>query len=131
VVSLRHDALYVRLLRQPDGVAVGRVAMPRLPSSRRQILLGSGRSNTTPFVSSTVKVVPTDLVLNGSADFAIEIDSQERIETSAGRAAKPEAQPPASPADGRQKPARTEPARDDARPDHDRKGQPEAPSGDD
>jgi hypothetical protein len=31
VMSLRHNALYVRLLRQADGVAVGRVAMARLP----------------------------------------------------------------------------------------------------
>jgi hypothetical protein len=85
VASRRHDALYVRLLRQPDGVAVGRVAMPRLPSSRRQVLLASGRSNTTPFVSSTVKVIPTRVVMNGGADFAIEIDADERVETAVTR----------------------------------------------
>jgi hypothetical protein len=92
VMSMRHNALYVRLLRQPDGVAVGRVAMARLPSSRRQVLLSSGRSNTTPFVSSTVKVIATDLVMQGDAEFAIEIDADERVETATGRApAKPEA----------------------------------------
>jgi hypothetical protein len=90
VMSMRHNALYVRLLRQPDGIAVGRVAMPRLPSSRRQVLLSSGRSNTTPFVSSTVKVIPTELVMKGDAEFAIEIDADERVETAAGRAGKTE-----------------------------------------
>ena len=72
--AIRHDAVYVRLLRQPDGIAIGRTAMPKLPSSRRQILIGAGRSDTTQFVSSSVKVVPTDLVMNGSAEFEITID---------------------------------------------------------
>ena len=42
VTAIRHDALYVRLVRQPDGVAVGHTALPQLPGSRRQILLGVG-----------------------------------------------------------------------------------------
>ena len=41
LTAIRHNALYARLLRQADGVAIGRVAMPRLPSSRRQVLLGA------------------------------------------------------------------------------------------
>ncbi len=74
VSSLRHDAVYVRLLRQPDGVAVGHTAMPKLPGSRRQILVGSGRSDVTPFASSSRVVVPTDRVMSGSADFEITVD---------------------------------------------------------
>ena len=97
VMSLRHNALYVRLLRQPDGIAVGRVAMPRLPSSRRQVLLSSGRSNTTPFVSSTVKVIPTDLVMQGAAEFELEIDADERVETATGRTPKTEPNPAVTP----------------------------------
>jgi hypothetical protein len=76
--GVHRDALYVRLLRQSDGVAVGRTAMPRLPASRRQVFLGAGRSNTTPFVSSTVKVVPADYVFEGQATFDIEIDRNPR-----------------------------------------------------
>lgn len=126
VMSMRHDALYVRLMRQPDGVAVGRVAMPRLPSSRRQILLGSGRSNTTPFVSSTVKVVPTDLVMNGSADFRIEIDAEERVETPSGRVQKPEPHTPPAPAEIRTpKSGKIEPPREIEKPDKDK---PETPA---
>jgi hypothetical protein len=78
--SIRHNALYVRMLRQSDGVAVGRVAMPRLPSSRRQVMLGAGRSNTSPFVSSTVKTLPTEYVMEGSADFVLTIDSEAHVE---------------------------------------------------
>ena len=97
VMSMRHNALYVRLLRQPDGIAVGRVAMPRLPSSRRQVLLSSGRSNTTPFVSSTVKVIPTDLVMQGDAEFELQIDADERVETASGRTPKTEPNPAVTP----------------------------------
>jgi hypothetical protein len=72
--SIRHNALYLRLIRQPDGIAIGHTAMPKLPSSRRQILVGAGRSDTTQYVSSSVKVIPTERVMSGSADFQIAID---------------------------------------------------------
>jgi hypothetical protein len=72
--DVRHDALYVRLLRTPDGVAIGHTAMPKLPSSKRQILIGSGRSDTTLFVSSSIKIVPMDRVLTGAAELDITID---------------------------------------------------------
>jgi hypothetical protein len=80
VGSIRQDALYVQLLRQADGVAVGRTALNQLPSSRRQVLLDAGLSNVTPFTSATTKIIPTETVMNGSADFQIEIDAQERVE---------------------------------------------------
>ena len=84
VTSIRHNAIYMRLMRQPDGVALGRTAMPHLPSSRREVLLQAGRSDTTAFVSSTVKVEPTDVVMNGSAQFALTIENQEKVETGNG-----------------------------------------------
>jgi hypothetical protein len=78
--KIRHNAVYVRLVRQADGVAVGRTEMPRLPASKRNVFLESGRSNTTAFVSSTVKPIPTKLVMNGSAEFQLTIDSELRVE---------------------------------------------------
>lgn len=90
VAAIRENAVYIRLLRQPDGVAVGRVALPELPSSRRQILLGAGRSNITPFVSSMVKIIPTQMVMSGSAEFAITIDPTAKVEVAGPRPAKPE-----------------------------------------
>jgi hypothetical protein len=97
VTSIRHNALYLRLNRAPDGVAIGRTAMPQLPSSRRQILMGAGRSNTTKFVSSTVKTVPTNFVMQGAADFTITVDRDLKVET-VKPAAAPNQAAPAAPA---------------------------------
>jgi hypothetical protein len=88
VMGIRHDSVYMRLVRQADGVAVGHTAMPHLPASRRQLLLESGRSDITPFVTSTVKIVPSDFVMSGSAEFTITIEKRGRVEAPA--AAKPE-----------------------------------------
>lgn len=93
--SIRQNAIYLRLLRQPDGVAVGRTALAQLPSSRRQILLGAGRSNITPFVSSTMSIVPTDMVMTGSAEFAITVDPTAKVEVAGAKPAPPSAAPPA------------------------------------
>lgn len=95
VAGIRMNAVYLRLLRQADGVAVGRTALPQLPSSRRQILLGAGRSDTTAFVSSTTKSVPTDLVMDGSAEFVITIDPKAKVEV-AGPKPAPKAEAPAA-----------------------------------
>jgi hypothetical protein len=79
--SIRHNALYLRLIRQPDGIAIGHTAMPKLPSSRRQILVGAARSDTMQYVSSSVKIVPTERVMSGSADFEITIDKNAEPQT--------------------------------------------------
>jgi hypothetical protein len=100
IADIRRNALYVRLQRQSDGVAVGRTAMPRLPSSRRQVLLAAGRSNTTAFVSSSVKVIPSTYVFEGEADFDIEVDRKARADRPHKRddsKAKPAAKPSTNP----------------------------------
>jgi hypothetical protein len=81
ISGVRRDAIYVRLLRQPDGVAVGRVAMDLLPSSRRQVLLGAGRSNVTPFVSSSVQVIRTPFVMRGSTELSIRVERRAKVES--------------------------------------------------
>jgi hypothetical protein len=96
VGSIRHDAIYLRLVRRADGVAVGRTAMPLLPSSQRQVMMDSGRSDITSFVSSDVKIVPSDQVMSGVADFTITIEKQGKVETASPKA-KTEI-PPAVPA---------------------------------
>ena len=101
VAAVRHDALYVRLVRQPDGVAIGRTAMPQLPSSRRQIMAGAGRSNTTKFVSSLVKAVPSPHVFAGAADFAIVVDKDLKVETGKPGPATRAPGSPGSPSSGR------------------------------
>ena len=95
VAAIRENAIYVRLLRRSDGVAIGHTALQRLPSSRREILLASGRSNMTPFVSSTVKIVPTEMVMNGSAEFTIDVQPQSKVAVGSPRGTKIES--PAAP----------------------------------
>jgi hypothetical protein len=80
-LSVRHDALYLRLIRRGDGVAMGRVAMSQVPSSLREVMLGDGRSDTTSFMSSDVRVVPTDWEFLGNADFKITVDRQFKSTT--------------------------------------------------
>jgi hypothetical protein len=104
--SVKHNALYLRLVRQADGVAIGRTAMPKLPSSRRQVLLGAGLSNTTPFMSSNVKIVSTDVVMDGSTNFAITVAREAKVEggNAAGKAPRHDAKPPAVAPKGEEKP---------------------------
>jgi len=79
--ALPHDAVFLRLVRQADGVAVGHTAMPHLPPSRMQVMLDSGRSDITPFVTSTVKIAPAGLVMTGTAEFTIDVERREKVET--------------------------------------------------
>jgi hypothetical protein len=80
VTSTRRNAIYMRLVRQADGVAVGHTAMPRLPSSRRQIMMDAGRSDITQFVTSTVKIESTEMVMDGAAEFSLTIEKQGKVE---------------------------------------------------
>jgi hypothetical protein len=126
VVGVRHDALYVRLVRQPDGVAIGRTAMPNLPSSRREVLAGAGRSDTTPFVSSTVKTVPTQYVMAGEAQFVVTIDKDAHVEVGGRPGARPDAKPEPTKAEE----SRKAPTADEAKPKPGQKPdqKPEAPA---
>jgi hypothetical protein len=74
VAAIRHDALYLRLLQQNDGVAIGRTALSHMPSSRRKIITDAGLSNTTTFVFRNVRIVPTEYVMTGQAHFQIAIE---------------------------------------------------------
>jgi hypothetical protein len=91
VCGIRENAIYMRLLRHPDGVAIGHTALQHLPSSRREIMLASGRSNITAFVSSAVKIIPTDLVMTGASEFMIEVEPPSKVAVGAPRGVKPEA----------------------------------------
>jgi hypothetical protein len=99
VSSVAHKAIYVRLLRQPDGIAIGHTAMPKLPSSRRQVMMDAGRSDTTEFISSALKIVPTDWVMDGSCDFDITVDQNANTDLSGSpRPPRRDVRPSAKPA---------------------------------
>jgi hypothetical protein len=130
MAAIRHDAVYVRLTRQPDGIAIGRTAMPNLPSSRRQVLIGAGRSNTTPFVSSTVKVIPAGNLVQGAAQFEVTIDKNARVETGTGKSAgaRHENPPAANPSNPQSPPKSIVPTPPGKEPEP--KPKPDAPTGD-
>jgi hypothetical protein len=100
VTSIRRNAVYMRLVRQADGVAVGHTAMPRLPSSRRQVMMDAGRSDITAFVTSTLKVAPTDMVMDGAAEFSLTIEKHGTAAAPASPAANAPAPTPAAGASG-------------------------------
>jgi hypothetical protein len=135
MAAIRHDAVYVRLTRQPDGIAIGRTAMPNLPSSRREVLIGAGRSNTTPFVSSTVKVIPAGNLVQGAAQFEVTIDKNARVETGTGKSAGPrhDAPPTATPSTPQSPPKTvipTPPPSKEPKPEPKPDPKPDAPTGD-
>lgn len=90
MANIKRNAMYLRLLRDPDGVAIGRTALPDMPSSRRQVILNSGRSDITPFLSSKTQIIPMDYVMDGSANFQITVESPARLETTAGIEQRPQ-----------------------------------------
>jgi hypothetical protein len=75
-LAIRRDAVHVQLIRPNPGVAVGRVAMPQLPSSRRQVLLQAGRSDVTAFSPAVTKSIVTPVVLTGTAEFKITVEGK-------------------------------------------------------
>ncbi|HVT87630.1 MAG TPA: hypothetical protein VHD56_02155 [Tepidisphaeraceae bacterium] len=86
ITSVREDAVYVRLMRQVDGVAIGHTTLPRLPGSRRQILLDSGRDEITPLMGSTVKIIKSELAMSGSSEVEIDVERSVKAEGRPGHA---------------------------------------------
>ena len=74
VSAVRRDCLYVRLIRLEPGVAVGRVAMPSLPSSRRQVLLSGRPHLVSELVRSEVRTFPSRWVFDGDVELTIHVN---------------------------------------------------------
>lgn len=104
--SLKRSAIYARLVCRADGVAIGRTAMPRLPSSAREVLMGAGRSDTTAFASSLVSQTPVDQVMDGAAEFELTVDSQGRGENGTAVPTKREPLLPSNPPANQPAPAK-------------------------
>lgn len=74
VTSLRSDAMYAVLSNdQEQQLAMGRDAMPDLPSSRRAMLTGGNHSRVTPWAPSIEQRYDMPDVVSGNLDFAITI----------------------------------------------------------
>ena len=71
--KMQSDRFYLRLVQNNPSVALGRTELNRLPGSRRQLLLGTNRSDVTAFMPSVTSVLPSKWVLSGSAELAIQV----------------------------------------------------------
>lgn len=69
----KSDRWYLRLVRDSDGVAIGRVGLPKLPGTKKQILMNSARPNLSTTSSSLVVEVPAEVVLSGSAELTVTV----------------------------------------------------------
>lgn len=98
MANVKRNAIYFRLLRDEDGVAIGRTALPNMPSSRRQVIMEGGRSDVTQFLSSKVVTIPMDYVMDGAANFQITVESPAKLETATGSEQRPQHSAEAPPA---------------------------------
>jgi len=69
------------------------------------VLIGAGRSNTTAFVSSTAKAIPTGFQISGAAELKVTIDKNAHVETGTGKPGKHEPAPPPKVDEPKPKPA--------------------------
>jgi hypothetical protein len=74
-VNVQRAALYLRLVQEKPGVAVGRVPLGRLPPSRAQLLNASGRNDVSTFQDMPTRSQVTELVLSGSADLSLTVEA--------------------------------------------------------
>lgn len=113
VLAIKADALYVTLHLPEQGIAVGRQELPNLPSSRRAMIFTPASTVATPFGETAEKIVPTDVVIEGEANFMLSV--RKRPDTAivsppAGRATPSVTADPAEPAEPAQGESPDEPS---------------------
>ena len=79
--QVRSNALYARLSLQPEGLAIGRAPLPRLPAAMRHVLANAGRSDITAYTTSNTASVATDFVIDGEAQLTVQVDRKARTDT--------------------------------------------------
>ncbi len=71
--SAPNNAIYVRVASDPSGVAVGRLALPRLPASKVQLLTQGSAADVAPLIPSVVATLATDEVVSGEIELTISV----------------------------------------------------------
>ncbi len=76
VGATRQDRLYMRLVPQDGaGLSIAGQGMPNLPSHWEKVLADSAGSGAKPdYVEATVKQIPLEFALSGSADFELNVE---------------------------------------------------------
>lgn len=68
-----NNAIYARLLSDPAGLAVGHVALPKLPASRTDLLTNANLPDTAPLVPYVSAILPTDEAVTGELELTVTI----------------------------------------------------------
>jgi hypothetical protein len=74
ILAVRDDAIYVMMQLPERGLALGQLELPRLPSSRVQMIASPASTLATPFFDSLEQIEPMDMVIKGSLRFVVHID---------------------------------------------------------
>jgi len=74
IMDIPDDALHIVLqLPKPSSLAIGRMELPTLPSSRRAIINTPTSTLATPYIDWVEKTIPLDLRPQGSTQFSITV----------------------------------------------------------
>ncbi|GAB4193675.1 MAG: hypothetical protein Kow00105_07840 [Phycisphaeraceae bacterium] len=71
--AYRSDAIYAALQLPDGGLAVGRTAMPHLPSSRTAVLTSPTVIEAVPYTELVDRIYDADTVITGQATFTINV----------------------------------------------------------
>jgi hypothetical protein len=72
-MKFRADAIYAAIMLPPEGLAVGRTEMSRLPSSRAAILSSPTTTQAVPLIRLIDQTFEADTVILGQVDFILNV----------------------------------------------------------
>ena len=72
-MAFRSDAIYTAIQLPPEGLAVGRTEMARLPSSRAAILSSPTTTESVPLTRLIDQVYDADTVILGQVNFTLNV----------------------------------------------------------
>ena len=78
LTSFRQDVIYGLLQLPPTGIALGRVELPRLPSSRRTLIAGAQDTLASPLADWVKVELPVDAAVNGEVTMEIDVEKTRK-----------------------------------------------------
>ncbi len=78
LTSFRQDMIYGLLQLPPTGIALGRVELPRLPSSKRTLIAGAHDTLASPLADWVKVELPVDAAVNGEVMMEIDVEKTRK-----------------------------------------------------
>ncbi|WP_432800225.1 hypothetical protein [Poriferisphaera sp. WC338] len=73
VLGVKHDSMYLVMNLADKGIAIGRSALPGLPSSRRAMIMNKTNTYATPYVEFAESEINTGLAVQGALNFQVKV----------------------------------------------------------